>query len=65
MKKISAIFLLLCLLLTMLPAAAFATETTEAAEATEETGDVRSSNQCGADMTWQFDGTTLTITPAE
>lgn len=61
MKKIPAIFLLLCLLLTMLPAAAFATETTEAAEATEETGDVRSSNQCGADMAWQFDGTTLTI----
>jgi len=58
MKKITAMFLLLCLLLTVLPVGVFATETTETLE---EDMEIRSANQCGADLTWSFDGSTLTI----
>lgn len=63
MKKITAIFLLLCLLVTVLPVGVLATETAETTEATEavEEIEVWASNQCGADLTWQFDGGTLTI----
>lgn len=62
MKRIAAIFMLLCLLLTALPVGAFATETAETTEATEAAEEeVRTYNQCGADLTWQFDGSTLTI----
>lgn len=55
MKKTTAIFLVLCLLLAILPVCALATETTEAEMIFYET------NQCGADLTWSYDGGTLTI----
>ena len=58
MKRMAAIFMLLCLLLTVLPLGAFATETTEAAE---ETVSVRAANQCGEDLTWSYSAGTLTI----
>ena len=58
MKRMAAVFMLLCLLLTMLPLGAFATETTGAAE---ETVSVRAANQCGENLTWSYDGGTLTI----
>lgn len=64
MKKFTAFVLLLYLLLIALPEGVFATETTEEeaiAETVEETADIREFNQCGADLTWQFDGSTLTI----
>ena len=53
MKRLFAFFMLLCLLLTMLPVSVLATETGE--EATREPG------SCGEDMTWSYDGGTLTI----
>ena len=59
MKRIATVFMLLCLLLTALPVGVFATETTEAATVPEEEN--RAYNQCGPDLTWQFDGSTLTI----
>lgn len=61
MKRIATVFMLLCLLLTMLPLGAFATETVEATEETAAEADTRTYNQCGADLIWQFDGSTLTI----
>ena len=70
MKRIAAMFMLLCLLMAMLPVGVFATETTEATETAEnvevteaeaEEFEERGFNQCGADLTWQFDGSTLTI----
>lgn len=57
MKKILSIILLICLLLTVLPMGVLATET----EATETDAVVRELGQCGADLTWSFDGGTLTI----
>jgi hypothetical protein len=62
MKRITAVFMLLCLLLTALPVGVFATETAETTEATEVLEEeIRTYNQCGPDLTWQFDGSTLTI----
>ena len=58
MKRIAAILMLLCLLPAMLPMGVFATDTTEAVE---DEGQSRGFNQCGENLTWQFDGTTLTI----
>ena len=53
MKRITAFFVLLCLLLTVLPLGVFATETTEAA--------VREPGHCGENLTWSYEGGTLTI----
>lgn len=53
MKKFTAIFLLLCLLMTALPLGAFAVETSEAA--------AREPGYCGEDLTWSYEGGTLTI----
>ena len=53
MKRLFAFFVLLCLLLTMLPVSVFAEETAE--DAAREPG------SCGEDMTWSYDGGTLTI----
>lgn len=58
MKRMAAIFMLLCLLLTALPLGVFATETTEGVE---ETVSVRAANQCGEDLTWSYSAGTLTI----
>ena len=57
MKKTMIYLLLVCLLLTMLPVAAMATEV----ETTEEEVFFREPYQCGADLTWSLDGGTLTI----
>lgn len=63
MKKIAACFILLCLFLTAMPMGVFATETAETTEVTESVaeGEVRTYNQCGPDLTWAYDGGTLTI----
>lgn len=61
MKRKAAFLMLLCLLLTALPVRALVTETTEGTEAVEENVESRGYNQCGADLTWSFDGSTLTI----
>ena len=58
MKRIAVMLLLLCLMMTMVPMGAFATETTEV---TEEVASLRAANQCGEDLTWSFDAGTLTI----
>ena len=58
MKRIAVMLLLLCLMMTMMPVGAFATETTEV---TEEAVSLRTANQCGEDLTWSFDAGTLTI----
>lgn len=58
MKRIAVMLLLLCLMMTMVPVGAFATETTEV---TEESVSLRAANQCGEDLIWNFDGGTLTI----
>ncbi len=56
MKK-TMILLLLCLLLSALPVGALATEL----ENTEPEVTYREPGQCGADLTWSLDGSTLTI----
>lgn len=53
MKRLFAYFMLLCLLLTMLPVSALATETAE--------DTAREPGSCGEDMTWSYDAGTLTI----
>lgn len=57
MKRYLTYLMMFCLLLTMLPIGALATEveTTEAAVITREPG------QCGDDLTWSYSGGTLTI----
>lgn len=60
MKRIAAFLILFCMLLTVLPVGAFATEITESPEDQEDAA-VRSSNQCGADLTWYYEDGTLTI----
>lgn len=57
MKKMTAIVLLLCLLLTVLPVGVLATETTEATLAAA----VRAPGQCGENLTWSYDAGTLMI----
>ena len=61
MKRITAVFLLLCLLPAVLPLGVSATETAETTQAPEEPAEVRASNQCGEDLTWSYDAGTLTI----
>lgn len=58
MKRIAAVFMLLCLLLTVLPLGALATEITEP---TAEEWITREPGQCGDDLTWSYSGGTLTI----
>ena len=58
MKRITAVVMLLCLLLTVLPLGAQATEITEP---TAEEWITREPNQCGDDLTWSYSGGTLTI----
>ena len=58
MKRITAVFMLLCLLLTVLPLSALATEITEPAA---EEWTTREPGQCGDDLTWSYSGGTLTI----
>ena len=55
MKRMTAVVLLMCLLLTALPVGVFATETAE-----EDTA-IREPGQCGEDLTWSYDSGTLTI----
>lgn len=57
MKKYLMYLMMLCVLLSVLPFGAFATEVqnTEAAEV------IREPYQCGEDMTWSYDAGTLTI----
>lgn len=55
MKRIMMMLCLMSLLLTTLPVGVLATETTEAEMIIREPG------QCGEDLTWSFDGGTLTI----
>lgn len=56
MKKAFFAVLAVCMLLTVLPFAALATE-----EAETEPPAVREANQCGDNLTWHYDGGTLTI----
>lgn len=60
MKRIMTIALLLCLLLTVLPAGVLAAEGTDNMEETE-TAIVREPGMCGEDMRWSYDSGTLTI----
>lgn len=55
MKRMTAVVLLMCLLLTALPVGVFATETAE------EDISIREPGQCGEDLTWSYDSGTLTI----
>lgn len=57
MKKTMISVMLLCLLLTLLPMAAMATEV----ETIEAAAPVREPGYCGEDMTWSYDSGTLTI----
>ena len=62
MKRIMSILMLLVLFLTVLPMGALATETeTTEAETTETEAVIRDSAQCGEDLTWSYNGGTLTI----
>ena len=58
MKRIAAMLLLMCLVLTGLPVGAWAAETTEMAP--EDTA-VRAADQCGENLTWSYSAGTLTI----
>lgn len=55
MKRFFAMMLALMMLAAMLPVGAIATEVTE------ETRALRGPGQCGDDLTWSYDGGTLTI----
>jgi len=57
MKRITAVFLLLCLLLTVLPVGAFAEETADETQPAV----VREPGMCGEDLRWSYDGGTLII----
>lgn len=57
MKKTIISVLLLCLLLTLLPFGAAATET----DTTEVTAPVREPGYCGEELTWSYNAGTLTI----
>lgn len=59
LKKYMLCLLAVCLLLAALPLNGFAAEETEPQET--EALEVRRSSQCGEDLTWDFDGGTLTI----
>ncbi len=60
MKRFLSITMLLCLMLSMLPMAAFAEEM-ETTPLTEGTITGREPGFCGAGLTWNFSGGTLTI----
>lgn len=61
MKRILSIFMLLALLLTVLPVGVLAAEEAAEVETTEAEAIIRDAYQCGEDMTWSYDGGTLTI----
>lgn len=60
MKRLFAYFLLLCLLLTTLPVSVLASESEETTEATEAVF-FREPGMCGEDLSWSYNGGTLTI----
>lgn len=59
MKRLVLFISMLCLLLSIVPAA-HATETAEATEAATEV--IRDPDSCGEDLKWSFDAGTLTVT---
>jgi hypothetical protein len=60
MKKLTILLLVLCLVLSGIPAA-FATETEETTAPTETTVPVREPDQCGEDLRWKYEDGTLTV----